>query len=653
MIVATAGHIDHGKTSLVRALTGVDTDRLPEEKARGISIDLGFAYLHTDAGLIGFVDVPGHERFVKNMLAGVAGIDFAVLVVAADDGVMPQTREHLQILHLLDVRRGLVALSKVDRVPPERCEAVTRELRDLLQGSALEGIAVHRVSTVTGDGVAELREALVGHAGRHRSRFCDGRGFRLAVDRVFSAPGTGTVVTGTVFAGRVARGDRRVVAPAGHEVRVRGIEVRGRAVDGVQAGERCALALGGVETAQVRRGDWIVDAGRGASTERIDVLLRVLPSEEEGLAHWTPLHLHLGTDALTARVSTPRSQPIAPGSSAHVQLVLDRGVPAVNGDRYVVRDRTGRRTIGGGFVLDPFAPRRRAGPLRAAWVAALECRDPTEALRALLATAPGGVPLEPYMQTFNLPDGKLDAVLADCGAIVLGREPRLILPAAELARLECALVDEVAAFHRLHPAAPGIEPKALRQRVSCRLPPEALNAVLRDLARSGRLLLKGGLASPPRHDTTANPADERLWAEVAPVLRVAGLASPTPTELARMLGVEPARLVDFLHRKSKTGQLLRIADDRFYLRDTGARLAGIARQLSQADPGGLFTAAQYRDATGLNRNWTIKILEFLDGAGVTKRVGDARRFRPEHADAFGDPPAVLHRPEGLVPSGPP
>jgi selenocysteine-specific elongation factor len=262
------------------------------------------------------------------------------------------------------------------------------------------------------------------------------------------------------------------------------------------------------------------------------------------------------------------------------------------------------------------------------------------------------VPLVSFMQTFNLPDEGLGALLRDCGAIALGREPRLIVAVAELARIEAAVLAEVDAFHRLHPAAPGIDLMVLRQRLSCQLPLEALTAVVRELARSGRLLLKGGLAAPPRHDTTANPVDERLWAEVAPVLRAAGFASPTPAELAQTLRVDPARLLDFLHRKSKTGQLHRIAEDRFYLRETVAQLADIADRLSRSDPSGRFTAAQYRDAAGVNRNWTIRILEFLDGAGVTKRVGDARRFRPERVDAFGEPSVAAGRPSDRLPSRP-
>jgi selenocysteine-specific elongation factor len=381
MIVATAGHIDHGKTALVRALTGVDTDRLPEEKARGISIDLGFAYLQGEAGLIGFVDVPGHERFVRNMLAGVAGIDLALLVVAADDGVMPQTREHLQILHLLDVRRGIVVISKTDRVSSARVAEVADEVQALLSGTSLAAAPVHRVSAIKGEGVDGLRQTLAAAAAAHRSRYRDGHHFRLAVDRVFSVAGTGTVVTGTVFHGRVKRGDRLVVSPAGHAVRVRGIEIRGLAAEDAQAGDRCALSLAGAEAAQVKRGDWVVEEPLHAPTQRIDVLLKLLPSERSPLEHWTPVHLHLGTDALTARVATPRAHPIQPGASAHAQLVFDRPILAVNSDRYIVRDQSGRRTLGGGIVLDPFAPRRKPGAHRPAQLAALERSDALVALQ--------------------------------------------------------------------------------------------------------------------------------------------------------------------------------------------------------------------------------------------------------------------------------
>jgi selenocysteine-specific elongation factor len=393
MIVATAGHIDHGKTLLVRTLTGVDTDRLPEEKARGISIDLGFAYLPLPGGeLIGFVDVPGHERFIRNMLAGVCGIDFALLVVAADDGVMPQTIEHLHILDLLHVKRGAAVITKADRVEAERVREVEAQVAALLQSTQLADARVMAVSAVTGLGMDELRSMLVAEATRGARHASAGEHFRYAVDRTFSVSGSGTVVTGTVFNGSVKTGDRLVVSPAGLEVRVRGIQIQGKAAERATAGERCALNLTGADLSSVHRGDWVLASAIHRPTRRIDARVSVLASEERALEHWTPIHLHLATSDVTARVATRGGAAVAPGTSALVQLVLDHAIGALRGDRFILRDQSATRTVGGGFVLDPFAPAtRRSSADRLNELGAFEHETAEEAL-AELAPGRSGAP---------------------------------------------------------------------------------------------------------------------------------------------------------------------------------------------------------------------------------------------------------------------
>ena len=324
MIVGTAGHIDHGKTTLVHALTGVDTDRLKEEKARGISIELGYAYQPlANGGVLGFVDVPGHERFIHTMLAGAAGIDFALLVVAADDGVMPQTREHLSILNLLGIERGAVALSKIDRVDASRIALVEHELQRLLAGTTLAGMPVFPVAATEGLGVEALRMHL--HEAAQAMPQAPGEGgFRLAVDRSFTLKGAGTVVTGTVFAGRVEVGDELAVTPSGKRVRVRSLHVMNRPAQAGQAGQRCALNLHGVGKDEIARGDWIVAPHLHAPTARFDVRLRLSPQAPVGLAHWAPVHLHLGAAHVMARVALLEGERLAPGESALAQLVADR-----------------------------------------------------------------------------------------------------------------------------------------------------------------------------------------------------------------------------------------------------------------------------------------------------------------------------------------
>lgn len=361
MIVGTAGHIDHGKTALVRALTGVETDRLKEEKARGITIELGFAYLAEAGRSIGFVDVPGHERFVHTMLAGASGIDFALLVVAADDGPMPQTLEHLAILDLLGLRRGVVVLSKADLVDPARREAVTAEIRAALAPTGLSEAGILPVSTVTGEGLDRLRDRLWQAAAETASRGEDGA-FRLAVDRSFVLPGTGTVVTGTILSGAVAVGDTVLVSPAGLPARIRSIHAQNQPAGRGVAGQRCALNLTGegISRDAVSRGDMILDPALHAPAGRIDALLRLLDSEPRPIGNLLPARLHHASAEVGVRL-IPLEAAIPPGGQGRVQLVLERPIAAAVGDRFILRDASAQRTIGGGQFLDLRPPRARGG----------------------------------------------------------------------------------------------------------------------------------------------------------------------------------------------------------------------------------------------------------------------------------------------------
>ena len=383
MIVGTAGHIDHGKTALVRALTGVDTDRLKEEKARGISIDLGFAYLPApDGSVLGFVDVPGHEKFVHNMLAGATGIDFVLLVIAADDGVMPQTSEHLAIVDLLGIERGVVALTKADLATPTRLAEVSSHIEQTLRTTRLADAEIVEVSTVTGAGVDVLRARLFDASGVIRARSARGR-FRLAVDRSFTLAGAGTVVTGTVLSGAVAVGDRVTVSPSGRAARVRSIHAQNRPTERGEAGQRCALNLAGDGIAKdaIARGDVVLDPEMHAPTDRIDARLRLLASERKPVGQWMPARLHHAAAEVGARVVLLGDGPIPPGGEAWVQLVLDRPIAAAAGDRFVLRDTTAQRTIGGGVFIDLRAPaRKRRTPERLAQLEAFATPVPDQAL---------------------------------------------------------------------------------------------------------------------------------------------------------------------------------------------------------------------------------------------------------------------------------
>src|SRR5437660_6122153 len=404
MIIGTAGHIDHGKTALIKALTGMDADRLPEEKARGISIDLGYAfYPLADGAVLGFIDVPGHERFVHNMLAGATGIDFVRLVVAADDGVMPQTREHLEIIDLLGVKHGAAALTKIDCVGWARVDAARAEIEALLRGTALAGSPVFALSSMTGDGVPALRAHLEAMAASPPPAGAAEGCFRLAVDRCFTIAGSGTVVTGTVFSGSVGVGDHLLVSPSGQEVRVRSIHAQNRVAERGAAGQRCALSLVGVEKKDIARGDWILESAVYAPTGRFDTSLKLPPSATRALQHWTPVHVHLGAAEAMGRVSLLQATGIEPGGSGHAQIVLDRPIGALRGDRFILRDQSAQQTLAGGVVLDPFAPARKVRtPARLAVLAALERPPMFDALQQLLSVAPAGGVLSWFARSSNL-----------------------------------------------------------------------------------------------------------------------------------------------------------------------------------------------------------------------------------------------------------
>lgn len=634
MIVATAGHIDHGKTLLVKALTGVDTDRLPEEKARGISIDLGFAYWPLAGGrLIGFVDVPGHERFIHNMLAGVCGIDFALLAVAADDGMMPQTVEHLQILDLLGIRRGVVAITKTDRVDPVRVAQVQTEVRALLATSSLAGISLLPVSALTGDGVEALRQTLVDAAAGHAARFHEGQHMRLAIDRVFSVVGSGTVVTGTVFNGEVRRGDRLVVSPRGVPVRVRGIQIRGEAVERARAGDRCALNLSGIDVGAVARGDWVLDKAIHAPSQRMDVRFMLLATERTTLAHWTPVHLHLATADVMARVVIRGGGVIAPGTSARVQFVIEAPITALNGDRFILRDRSGERTLGGGIVIDPLADGRRRAS--SAWLAALEQGTPEAALPDLLKISGRAVDCARFELTFNLSAARAASMYLSSNAVVLAWAPRVAIAQAAADAIRANILARLAEFHHAQAQAPGIEIAALRKELAQWLSAGQFSCLLRDLVEARMLEIHGSTVRLPGHDATSNADDENLWRLVLRALLLGRFVAPTITELACGLGLDEARLRDFLRRKSRSGEVMRVADNLFYPKATLAILAANAALVARSASKGMFSAAQYRDATGIGRTRTIKILEFFDSLGITQRIGDARKMYKNFVPILG------------------
>lgn len=624
MIIATAGHIDHGKTTLVRSLTGIDTDQLPEEKARGISIDTGFAHWTLDDGAtIGFVDVPGHERFVRNMLSGVYAVDHVLLVIAADDSVMPQTREHLQIISLLGVTQATVVITKADRVEAARLGEVEAEAKVLLRGAGYgDDVALIAVSAVTGQGMDALRGRLVAAATRARDADHSSALPRFVVDRVFTAAGSGTIVRGTVISGSIAAGDTLVITPAGTPARVRKLQRHGKAVDRANAGERCAINLANVEQTAVVRGDWLVAAAAHQPTDRLDVHVRVLASEKQPLKHWTPVHLHIGAADIVARVALRRGASVPPGEQANVQLRLKRPIHAANGDRFILRDNSASRTIGGGAVIDPFPPTRRRDPR----VAALEGRNPEAALQTLLATSAEGVELEWLARVFNMPLSAVSAMVPT-EAVIVQAKSHIAFSAERVAQLQAQTVARVQKFHAQNRGATGLELGQLHGEIARTLPSEVFTALAKLIASRAGLVMQGSQLRAASHDATDNPRDAEAWQKVRPRLQDAAFAIPSVRELADATGVPLQPLRDLMHRKSAKGELVKITLERFALPDTMEMLRQKVGETAAAFPEGLFTAAQYRDVIGTGRGLAIEILECFDKQGVTLRRGNLRALR--------------------------
>ena len=639
MIVATAGHVDHGKTLLIKALTGVDTDRLPEEKKRGMTIDLGFAYLPVMAGeAIGFVDVPGHQRFIHNMLCGLAGIDFVLLIVAADDGPMPQTREHLAILDLLEVGHGAVAITKTDRVSPARLAEVEAEMAALIGGTSLAAAPMFPVSAPSGIGVEALKRHLHEAARDCPVRAANGN-FRLAVDRSFTVAGAGLVVTGTAVSGAIAAGAQARALLADIPVRVRGIHAQNAVAQSGCAGQRCALNLAGpdLRPEAIVRGDWIVGGESPPSARKIDARLRVLPDEQRPLTHWTPVHVHLGATDVIGRVAVLEGADIAAGESGLVQLVLDRPVGAWHGDRLIVRDQSAQRTIGGGRVIDVYPPvRGRAKPERLAFLRAMEDDDDAAALAALLESASAGLALQRFARNRNLtPQEARDLFARAPMRTVATAAGPLGFASRHWDRLKAAALDSLADWHRRAPDTVGPSEDRVFAGPGIKLPREASVAVVAELAREGAIVKQGTAVRLPTHLPTFKPADAALWKKIAPVIDQSALRPPTVAEVASAVGQDAKRIESFLVRVARQGMLVRVSPNRFLRPDALLRLAEMAESLGKQDAQGAVTVAAFRDRSEIGRNLAIEVLEYFDRVKLTQRVGEARKLLRPAREALG------------------
>lgn len=734
MMIGTAGHIDHGKTSLVRALTGTDTDRLPEEKKRGMSIELGYAFLApSDDGEkgaeaprepIAFIDVPGHEKLLHTMISGATGIDFALLLVAADDGVMPQTREHLAVLSLLGIDRGVVAITKIDRVDEARVQEVTQQVTALLADTPLAHAPIIPVSATRGDGVAELRQLLRAEAARlDAAHGADGAadphgsdspvraaaatepaettadttvdttaettaalpahaGFRLAIDRVFSLDGVGTVATGTVHAGRVQVGDVLQQLPDGpKELRVRSLHAQNRSTDTAHAGQRCAINLAGVERDQLQRGHWLAQPGIASVSDRLDVELHLWHAEPRAIRSGTRVHVHLGTTASPAAVAVLDADTLAPGGTGLAQLVLPQPLAAWHGDRLILRDAAGQRIIGGGRVLDSRAPvRYRRTPQRLQLLQALQRPTLRDRLAGLLEACEHGVDLRQWQQVFGLASvAAFDASLQTlphrrlAGDFIIGE------PAWQ--HLRRTVLDTLAAYHQNATDEIGPDAARLRRLARLRMDDAHWRLLLDALVKEGSVAQSGAFVHLPEHGSQLAARDETLLQRLTPHLMEAGAQGAWVRDLAEHIGEPAANLRPAMARLARSGHLYQVVKDLYLDAATAARLAALVRQLALADkepaesdqaevqqaseqpaegtPGAepgrrharaslkptgqggnalpILKVAEFRDASGLGRKRAVQMLEFFDRIGLCRRVGDTHVLRLESEVFKGSP----------------
>ena len=658
MIIATAGHVDHGKTSLVKALTGTDTDRLPEEKKRGLTIELGFAYL--DAGSsqpLAFIDVPGHEKFVRNAIAGVGLADVAVLAVAADDGPMPQTLEHLSILNLLGIEKIIPVVTKVDLVD-ERVLAETKDrIAELLQDAPYQS-EIFSVSISDQDSISRLKQKIIDLQNDVEARGKSGN-FRMAIDRCFTLEGSGTIVTGTVAAGEVNTDDAITLisnnAESGKSARIRSLHTQNTKAERAQVGQRCALNLTGeLSRSALERGSWLVGDKNFESTFQLDVILQLAPhrggqvlkSEDQKhklesrghlkvrpVKHWTPAHLHIGTADIPCRIALLEVSQLEQGERSLARLICEKAVAGVNGDRFILRDQSARYTIAGGVVLDPYPPKRgRSKPKRLLELHAVNEESPQQALANLQQHTDVGVNLAEFRRRFDLPPNELSAICTelDLSVVPAGHES-WALSSEQERHLKKVIKDSLQEFHEKNSDQLGVDVTLISSLLDTRLATQVLEFCLREMQKDLKVVRTGSVYSLPGHEVVLSKEDQRCWEIIKDLLDTAKLVPSRVTEIAEVLNKTADETVFLLNRCMSHGKLYKVTDNRYFLPQTLKQLATIAARLSEEDS---LTVAEFRNQSGVGRNLVVELLEYFDRIRFTQRIDDKRKLLARVEDKF-------------------
>ena len=626
IIVGTAGHIDHGKSTLIEALTGTHPDRLEEEKRRGITIDLGFAFLEEEGVRHGFVDVPGHERFVKNMLAGASGIDLVLLVIAADELIKPQTREHFDICRLLGVQRGVVALTKSDLADSDTRELARMEIEEFVKGTFLAGAPIVEVSAKTKRGLAELKAALQ-EAAREISAKDTRRYFRLPIDRSFAVKGFGSVVTGTLFSGHVAVGEEVELLPSGKVLRVRGLQTGGKSVERAEAGQRAAVNLAGIEHTAIQRGMVLTSRGRLRTTRRADVRLELLPGSP-ALKHRAQVHFHAGTLETTGEVYLLGTRELGPGGSALAQIRLQDDAVLVRSDRFIVRQFSPVVTIGGGVVLDPLARRFTVKDTsRAQFLATLETRSREDVLRAMAERHILGITAEEIIVRTGWIEAEIQSAaktLADKKLLrIVSNEPLILMAEALFGEIGKKLLARVERFHKENPLLPGITREELKASLGRRVRPETFAAALQTLLEQKKITLQGEFIKKAGTEITLAPEELRARDQITQAFAKAGLTVPSVKEVLAQLKIETARSEKLLQILLREKVLVRVSADLVFHHDALDALTGLLAQYKKSK-GERIGVPAFKELTGITRKYAIPLLEYLDRQRQTRRAGDER-----------------------------